>query len=57
MPSELLSRDQFRERFYESSEQYGGLIAGPAFGLHPLRYCRGLANAAIRRGAVLHPRE
>ena len=55
LPSELLSRDEFRERFYDSSEQYGGVIAGPAFGLHPLRYCRGLANAAIRRGATLHP--
>lgn len=28
----------------------------PAFGLHPLRYCKGLADAARRRGAILHDR-
>lgn len=54
LPSELIGADEFRERFYDSSEQYGALISRPAFGLHPLRYCLGLANAAIRRGALLH---
>lgn len=50
----LFSADECRERFFDSSEQYGALRIRPTFGLHPLRYCRGLANAAIRRGAVLH---
>ncbi len=55
LQTELLSSDQFREQYYDSSEQFGALIARPAFGLHPLRYCQGLANAAIRRGVQLHP--
>ncbi|HNP66239.1 MAG TPA: FAD-dependent oxidoreductase, partial [Woeseiaceae bacterium] len=54
LPVELLSAEEFRERHFDSDEQYGALISRPAFGLHPLRYCRGLANAAIRHGAVLH---
>ena len=53
---ELLSPDAVRERCYDSTEQYGGLLMRPCFGLHPLRYCKGLANAALRRGATLHPR-
>ena len=53
---ELFSRDEFRERFYDSPEQFGGQTVAPTFGLHPLRYCRGLAAAAVRHGAVLHDR-
>lgn len=52
--AELFSAGECRERFFDSSEQFGALMTRPTFGLHPLRYCRGLANAAIRRGAVLH---
>jgi glycine/D-amino acid oxidase-like deaminating enzyme len=54
--AEICSADECRERFFDSSEQYGALLTRPTFGLHPLRYCLGLANAAIRRGAVLHER-
>ena len=54
MDAEFVSADAVRERFFDSTEQYGALIHRPAFGLHPLRYCRGLAAAAVRRGAVLH---
>ena len=54
LSSERLSSDEFRKRFYDSSEQFGALLLRPAFGLHPLRFCRGLANAAISRGAKLH---
>ncbi len=53
---ELFSRDEFRERFYDSPEQHGGQTIAPTFGLHPLRYCRGLAAAAARHGAQLHDR-
>jgi glycine/D-amino acid oxidase-like deaminating enzyme len=56
LPAELLGADEFRERYFDSSEQFGALLSRPAFGLHPLRYCRGLANAAIRHGAVVHER-
>jgi glycine/D-amino acid oxidase-like deaminating enzyme len=52
----MIGRDEFRERFYDSTEQYGALREGPTFGLHPLRYCRGLASAAVSNGAVLHER-
>src|SRR5262249_44589321 len=34
----------------------GALWFRDVFGLHPLRYVRGLARAAARRGAVLHDR-
>jgi glycine/D-amino acid oxidase-like deaminating enzyme len=54
--AQIYSADECRERFYDSSEQYGALLTRPTFGLHPLRYCLGLANAALRRGAVLHER-
>ena len=56
LPVELLSAEEFRERHFDSDEQFGALVSRPAFGVHPLRYCRGLANAAIRHGAVLHER-
>ena len=52
----LFSADECRERFFDSTEQYGALQIEPTFGLHPLRYCRGLANAASRRGAIVHER-
>ena len=54
--AELFGPDEFRERFYDSAEQYGGMLVRPTFGLHPLRYCRGLAAAAARHGASLHDR-
>jgi len=56
MDAEFISSGECKERFYDSSENYGALINRPAFGLHPLRYCRGLAAAATRHGAVLHGR-
>lgn len=54
LDAELISAGECRERFYDSSEQYGALLSRPTFGLHPLRYCRGLARAATRHGAKLH---
>ena len=54
MQAELYTADECGERFYDSAEQYGALLTRPTFGLHPLRYCRGLASAACRRGATLH---
>lgn len=51
----LLSRDAFLEQGYASPEQFGALKLKPTFGLHPMRYVLGLAGAAQRRGAVLHP--
>lgn len=54
LQAELYTADECRERFLDSSEQYGALLTRPTFGLHPLRYCRGLAEAAERHGARLH---
>lgn len=54
--AEIISAGEFRERYYDSPQQFGALISRPAFGLHPLRYCRGLAAAAERNGAQLHDR-
>ena len=56
MDAELVSAGAARERFYDSSEQFGALALRPTFGLHPLRFCHGLAAAAGRRGARLHSR-
>ncbi len=54
LDAELLTRYEVSERICNTPDQYGALISRPAFGLHPLRYCRGLALAASRRGATLH---
>ncbi len=54
LQAEIVSAEECRERYYDSTEQYGALITRPAFGLHPLRYCLGLAGAANRHGARLH---
>jgi glycine/D-amino acid oxidase-like deaminating enzyme len=56
LKTEIFSRDEARERFYDSTEQFGAMQESPTFGLHPLRYCRGLAAAAERHGAQLHER-
>lgn len=51
---DYLSTDDVRERLFACTEAYGAKVHRPAFGLHPLRYCKGLAAAAIRHGAGLH---
>lgn len=54
MKADIVGPGEFRERFYDSEEQFGAFFSRPNFGLHPLRFCRGLAAAASRRGAKLH---
>ncbi len=56
LDAELWSARECRDRVYSSTEAHGALVLRPAFGLHPLRYCQGLANAAQRHGVKLHPR-
>lgn len=53
--SRMISRDEFRDTHYDAAHQHGAMIQFPSFGLHPLRYCQGLAQAAERHGAILHP--
>ena len=52
--AELLTRYEVRERIHDTAEQSGALVSKPALGLHPLRFCLGLARAASGRGAILH---
>lgn len=54
LPVRLIGREEVAETEYESSEQFGALLNEVGFGLHPLRFARGLAEAAARRGAKLH---
>ena len=48
------NQDEFREIGYDSPHQHGAIALRPSFALHPLRYARGLAAAAERRGARIH---
>ncbi|ABS62577.1 FAD dependent oxidoreductase [Parvibaculum lavamentivorans DS-1] len=50
----LLPREEVAEAHYDSAEQFGALHNPVGFGLHPLRFARGLAEAAARAGARLH---
>jgi gamma-glutamylputrescine oxidase len=53
---EFLDRDRLAaEGYTRSPSAHGALRIRPTFGLHPLKYARGLARAAHRRGAAIHP--
>jgi len=49
-----LSAEEIRDTLFHCTEARGAKLHRPGFGLHPLRYCRGIADAARRRGAVVH---
>ena len=51
---EALTRDAFAERGYRGPECHGALFMPVGFGLHPLKFVRGLARAALRRGVAIH---
>ena len=53
---QLWSRAELEERLLRSPEAHGCLVVPHYFGLHPLRYVRGLARAAVARGARVHER-
>jgi glycine/D-amino acid oxidase-like deaminating enzyme len=44
-----------QEGYLRGPSAHGALRFKDAFGLHPMKYVRGLAVAAMRRGATLHP--
>lgn len=50
----MISQDEFAETHYDAPHQHGAMIQYPSFGLHPLRYCQGLAKAAENHGVNLH---
>ena len=51
----LWRKAEMEERILRSPEAHGCLVVPHGFGLHPLRYARGLAAAAVARGAVVCP--
>jgi len=51
----VMSRAAFCEIGHDGSEQFGAFWMAPGFALHPLKFARGLADAARRHGAKLHP--
>jgi len=53
---DFLDRDALaREGYLRDPSAHGALRVRAAFGLHPLKYVRGLAVAALRAGATLCP--
>ncbi len=55
IPTKLYSKEAFAEVGHDSTEQYGALHTAVGFGLNPLKLSVGLARAASRHGASLHP--
>lgn len=54
--NEVLSRSDLIERGLAGPGFHGGLMGPVGFGVHPLNYVRGLARAAHKAGARLHPK-
>jgi glycine/D-amino acid oxidase-like deaminating enzyme len=52
----LLSPAEFNKEAFACTEQFGALFEPIGFGLDPLAFCLGLAQAAQRRGGRLHAR-
>lgn len=52
----LVTAAAYAREAFACSEQHGALHEPVGFGLNPLAYCLGLAEAAERRGARLHAR-
>ena len=54
LDTKVITAEELRERYFDSPLSHGGSVLRPTFGLHPLRYLKGLARAAAARGAALH---
>lgn len=52
--TEIVSRDRLRSDYIDSTEAHGGIIYPDGFGLHPMKYTRGLGRAAIKHGTTVH---
>jgi gamma-glutamylputrescine oxidase len=50
---EWLPQDELRRRI-RTTRYHDGLFEGHAFHFHPLKYARGIADAAARQGVVMH---
>ncbi len=53
--TDLLTQDELRQQGLSGPHFHGGLKGQHGFGVHPLNYLRGLAQAACKFGANLHP--
>jgi glycine/D-amino acid oxidase-like deaminating enzyme len=51
----VLTREEFAEQYFDFPDLAGASVLRPTFGLHPMRYLLGLAAAAEKQGAFLHP--
>jgi len=56
LDTRVITQEELRERYLDMPTQHGAIMLRPTFGLHPLRFLRGLAVAAERQGAKLHER-
>lgn len=52
----VMTSEQVKEQYFDLPVAHGLVREKPTFGLHPLRYLRGFADAAVRHGAILHNR-
>ncbi len=52
--STFLSAGELAERGYDSKAFHGGVLTPGTFGLHPLKYVRGLARVAVDAGVELY---
>jgi gamma-glutamylputrescine oxidase len=50
----LLGKAELEKSYLASREAYGALVHDEGFGLHAMKYSRGIARAAQRHGAILH---
>lgn len=51
----ILTASQFVGEAFACDELFGGLHEDVGFGLNPLKWCLGLAQATSKHGAILHP--
>ena len=49
-----MDRDQCREHRLAGPQVHGGYVIPDCFGIHPMKYVRGLAHAAQKHGVVIH---
>jgi glycine/D-amino acid oxidase-like deaminating enzyme len=54
LDTSVITREAFAERYFDSPIQHGGVVLRPTFGIHPLRFVQGLAQATEKRGAKIH---
>jgi glycine/D-amino acid oxidase-like deaminating enzyme len=50
----ILTRDELRANYVGSHEAHGAIYYPDGYGLHPMKYVRGLARAAMAKGAAIH---